>query len=271
MQLGGFSADAADVEARLVRQIGSLPGIDSVDVLGTEPPDGTPRYTTVTVELDAARDDVLDAAERIPEIARSIGWPDPITLAEPAAVGGFDDVSTQSLWSLDVFPSDMDAATTRATMEDLLDAAEVEGVVGLTVIDGWPYASLLEPGDVDSRFDELRQTSLFSGGGSYHLLAEQPSLQFTEVAGLTSPELIHELVAITRDYPHAEVLLEGPDWPKLYIARVSDAEAATIDQRLRDPALAQGLNPSLGALPFQVTSVGADGSGYLEGEVGSAG
>jgi hypothetical protein len=41
----------------------------------------------------------------------------------------------------------------------LLDAADVDGVVGLAFVEGWPYAALLEPDRIADRFDALMEGS----------------------------------------------------------------------------------------------------------------
>lgn len=269
-------APPADPEAYLKAELAELPGVASVDIGGMEPADENPRYTTVTIEPDADRDDVLATAEQVPGIAAGIDWADPITLTadapEPADAdaeadaGG--DVFVEPWWSFEVTP-ETDAATSRATVSGLLDAAEVEGVVGLAFVEGWPYAALLEPDRLADRFDALMETPLFAQGGSFALRSEQPLLRFTYLEGQTPPRLVDELIAIVGDHPHAEVLLEGPQWPKLYVARVSTAEAEAIAARLADPALLAGLDDGAAPIGWQVTSLDTDGPGYWEGEVGA--
>lgn len=267
-------APPADPEAYLKAELAELPGVASVDIGGMEPADENPRYTTVTIEPDADRDDVLATAEQVPGIAAGIDWADPITLTADApepADGDADaggDVFVEPWWSFEVTP-ETDAATSRATVSGLLDAAEVEGVVGLAFVEGWPYAALLEPDRVADRFDALMETPLFAQGGSFALRSEQPLLRFTYLEGQTPPRLVDELIAIVGDHPHAEVLLEGPQWPKLYVARVSTAEAEAIAARLADPALLAGLDDGAAPIGWQVTSLDTDGPGYWEGEVGA--
>ena len=266
-------APPTDPEAYLKAELAKLPGVASVDIGGMEPADENPRYTTVTIEPDAERDDVLATAEQVPGIAAGIDWADPITITadapEPATgdaeAGG--DVFVEPWWSFEVTPG-TDAATSRATVGGLLDAAEVEGVVGLAFVEGWPYAALLEPDRVADRFDALMETPLFAQGGSFALRSEQPLLRFTYVEGQTPPGLLDELIAIVGEYPHAEVLLEGPQWPKLYVARVSTAEAEAIAARLADPALLAGVDDGGAPIGWQITSLDTDGPGYWEGEVG---
>jgi hypothetical protein len=265
----------ADPEAYLKAELAELPGVASVDIGGPEPADENPRYTTVTIATDADRDDVLATAEQVPALAADVGWTDPITLTADAPDApdspegtGEGDVFVEPWWSFEVTP-ETDAATSRATVSGLLDAAEVEGVVGLAFIEGWPYAALLEPDRVGDRFDALMETPLFAQGGSFALRSEQPLLRFTYVEGATPPGLVDELIAIVGDVPHAEVLLEGPQWPKLYVARVSTAEAESIAARLADPALLEGLEDGATPVGWQITSLDTDGPGYWEGEVGA--
>lgn len=266
-------APPADPEAHLKAELAKLPGVASVDIGGPEPADENPRYTTVTIATDADRDDVLVTAEQVPGLAAEIDWVDPITLTADApdapAGAGESDVFVEPWWSFEVTP-ETDAATSRATVSGLLDAAEIEGVVGLAFIEGWPYAALLEPDRIEDRFDALMETPLFAQGGSFALRAEQPLLRFTYVEGATPPRLVDELIAIVGELPHAEVLLEGPQWPKLYIARVSTAEAEAIAARLADPALLEGLDDGAPPIGWQITSLDTDGPGYWEGEVGAS-
>ncbi|MFE5672134.1 hypothetical protein ACFQ58_11075 [Agromyces sp. NPDC056523] len=260
----------ADPEAQLKADLAELPGVASVEIGGMEPADENPRYTTVTFDAGAERDDVLATAEQVPGIAAGLEWEDPITLTAdaPESSAAAEATFVEPWWSFEITP-ETDAATARGTVGGLLDAAEVDGVVGLAFIDGWPYAALLEPDRVAERFDALMETALFAQGGSFALRSEQPLLRFSHLEGVTSRNLIDELVAITTEYPHAEVLLEGPQHPKLYIARVTTAEAETIAGRLVDPDLREGVEPGDGALPWQITSPDGDGSGFWEGEVGA--
>jgi hypothetical protein len=263
-------------EAAMEARIEELDGVASVDIGGMEPRDENPRYTTLTVDGEADAETVLAASDGVADLAAELQWEDPITMRAdpPGTAAGEDDAaagtpaSADPWWSLEVHPT-ADAAATRDTLAALLGAAEVDGVVGLSVVDGWPFAALLEPDRVAARFDELRATALFERGGTFSLRSEQPWLKFTHVEGGTSPRLIDELVAISEEYPHSEVLLEGPRFPKLYIARVRTAEAEAIAARLADPALRDGVDPEAGAIPWQVTSPDGDGTGYWEGEVGS--
>lgn len=261
----------ADPEAQLKAELSELPGVASVEIGGMEPADENPRYTTVTIESDADRDDVLATAERVPEIATGLDWADPITLTadapESTAGSASADAFVEPWWTFEI-TAETDAATSRATVGGLLDAAEVEGVVGLAFVDGWPYAALLEPDRVADRFEALMETPLFAQGGSFALRSDQPLLRFAHIEGITSPNLIDELIAIAGEYPHAEVLLEGPQWPKLYIARVTTAEAEAIAARLADPAMLEGVDEGTGALAWQITSPDTAGPGYWEGTVG---
>jgi hypothetical protein len=260
----------ADPEAQLKADLAELPGVTSVEIGGMEPADENPRYTTVTFDAGAERDDVLATAEQVPGIAAGLEWEDPITLTAtaPESSAAAEAAFVEPWWSFEI-TTETDAATSRATVSGLLDAAEVEGVVGLAFIDGWPYAALLEPDRVADRFDALMETPLFAQGGSFALRSEQPLLRFSHIEGLTSRNLIDELVRLTVEYPHAEVLLEGPQHPKLYIARVSTAEAEAIAQRLTAPELRDGVDPGSGALSWQITSPDGDGSGFWEGDVGA--
>ncbi|MEI5582546.1 MULTISPECIES: hypothetical protein [unclassified Agromyces] len=270
----GPATPRTDVEREEALEAGieELDGVASVDIGGMEPRDEHPRYTTVTVDGEADAETVLAASDGVADLAARMRWEDPITMrADPPGAATADagaPASADPWWSLEVHPT-TDAAATRAMLAALLEAARVDGVVGLSVVDGWPYAALLEPDRVADRFDELRDTSLFARGGTFSLRSEQPWLKFTHVEGGTSPRLIEELVAISEAYPHSEVLLEAPRFPRLYVARVTTAEAEGIAVRLADPSLRDGVDPEAGPIAWQVTSPDGDGTGYWEGEVGS--
>ncbi|MGR0220831.1 hypothetical protein [Agromyces sp. ZXT2-6] len=256
-------------EEALHDRIAELDGVASVDIGGMEPRDENPRYTTVTVEADAGPKTVLSASDAIAVLADDLDWEDPITMrADPPAAAADTPAAADPWWSLAVHPT-TDVAVTRGALAGLLAAAEVDGVVGLSFVEGWPYAALLEPDRVAERFDELRATPLFEAGGTFTLRAEAPWLKFTYVDGVTSTTLIEELAALSEDYPNSEVLLEGPQWPKLYVARVTTAQAEEIAARLADPSLLEGVEPGAGAIPWQITSPDTDGPGFWEGEVGS--
>lgn len=256
-------------EAALQSGIEELDGVASVDIGGMEPRDENPRYTTVDIEPDAAPKTVLTTSDAIALLAEDLEWEDPITMrADPPAETAGAAASADPWWSLEVHPTD-DVAVTRGALAGLLAATEVEGVVGLSFVDGWPYAALLEPDRVAERFEQLRATPLFERGGTFTLRAEQPWLKFTYVEGATSTNLIEELAALSEEYPHSELLLEGPGAPRLFVARVTTAEAEAIAERLADPALVAGVEAGAGAIPWQITSPDADGPGYWEGEVGS--
>lgn len=259
----------AEREAALRAGIAELDAVASVDIGGMEPRDENPRYTTVDIEPDAAAKTVLTTSDAIALLAEDLEWEDPITMrADPPDGTTSATASADPWWSIEVHPTE-DVAVTRGALAGLLAATEVEGVVGLSFVGGWPYAALLEPGRVAERFEELRATPLFERGGTFTLRADQPWLKFTYVEGMTSTNLIDELAALSEEYPHSEVLLEGPGAPRLFVARVTTAEAEAIAARLADPALVAGVDADAGTIPWQITSTDADGPGYWEGVVGS--
>ena len=266
----------AEREAALQEGIAELDGVASVDIGGMEPRDENPRYTTVDLAPDAAPKTVLATSDAIALLADHLEWEDPITMRADPPAGAVGDqgaaagaaTSADPWWSLEVHPT-ADAAVTRGALAGLLAATEVEGVVGLSFVDGWPYAALLEPDRVAERFEELRSTPLFERGGTFTLRADQPWLKFTYVEGLTSPNLIDELAALSEEYPHSELLLEGPGAPRVFVARVTTAEAEAIAERLADPSLVAGTEAGAGAIPWQITSTDPAGPGYREGEVGA--
>jgi hypothetical protein len=96
-------------------------------------------------------------------------------------------------------------------------------------------------------------------------------LQIVHVPTRSSDESIDAIIQLAIDYPDAEILLQattaGPQWPTLYIARLTPEQVTAIQARLLDPALADADIEGY-PMPFILTSVGADGPVYTEGNFG---
>jgi hypothetical protein len=216
----------------------------------------------VRLDADADRAAVLDVATQLREAATA---PLTVSLRQASSLPPPDgDMSPLDAWSFDLTP-DGDLGSLAA----LLDAAAVPGVAELSVIQGWPSVTIVGIDAFSAAFDELSREPLFADGGSYRMSSTDEHLRIEHVAERTTPEGVHEVIALARDYPHAEVLLEGSptSTPTLYVARLTPEEVAAIDARLRDPGLAD-VDVQGYAVPFVLGSTGADGVVYTSGTFG---
>nr|WP_314841813.1 hypothetical protein [uncultured Microbacterium sp.] len=179
------------------------------------------------------------------------------------------EVSPPFAWQIDVTPADRNAFDER--LREILDCADVPGTTGISVIDGWPSATVDDVELFVAVFDRLSSTPLFERGGTYTLQSLDEHLRVVHVADRTSDAAIHEIIGIARDYPDAEVLLEaptaGPQHPTLYISRLTPPQVLEVDARLRDPALADADIDGL-PLEFVLGSLGEQGVTYVSGTFG---
>ena len=254
------STDTSSTE-HLRKKLAQLPGVDAV--VGGE--------TGLTVEMpaDASRTDIVATAEETHALATEARFPAEIWITRIG--GGYNpdlDVTTQPPWTFPVYPGEIEP--TLATVTGVLDVEEIAGTSGLTVIDGWPYVTIADITEFASVFDAVSATSLFASGGTYSTGSDH--LQIVHVPTRTSAEAIHAIVDIAVNHPTAEVLLQattaGPQWPQLYVARLSTDEAAAIDARLRSPALAD-TDPDGHPQRFQLSVIGPDGPVYTLGTFGN--
>ncbi len=242
----------------------AVPGIADVEMLG--------QSAIAHAAAEAPDDVVLAAVEELAAIGTKYQWKGSITLARANAepVDPALDVTPRTPWSVEVYPTGI-SDSLRNRLLGILALEKLDGVVNVAIVDGWPYVTLASIDTFAATFRTLTSTPMFAGGGTVSL-PDEGHLRIVWVPARTSLHAIDEIVSIAVDYPGAEVLLEsataGPQWPTLYIAKLSAEEAAAIDARLLDPALADADVEGYG-LPFILTTVGAEGPVYLDGNLGS--
>ena len=224
---------------------------------------------TIEVAAGITRGDILAMAEEAHALATERHFLEDIWITRMGA--GFDaesDTSTPPPWTFQVYPGEIE--TTLATVAGVLDVEEIAGTSGFSIIDGWPYVTIANVTEFSSIFDAVSATSLFAGGGTYSTNSDH--LQIVHVPTRTSAEAVHAIADIAIDYPNAEVLLQattaGPQWPKLYVARLSTEEAAAIEARLLSPELAD-TDPDGLPQRFQLSVVGPEGPVYTLGTLGN--
>lgn len=260
--------------AEVVALLEEVAGVVDVEQFG-EPIPGEPGAGELTgsigidVAVAASGDEVLAAAASIAQIATDVGWEGNMSLSREN-LKPYDaerDVSVPAAWTLEVVPA---TARVADDLAQLLLLEKLDDTASLTVIDGWPYVSLSSIDTFAQTFSTVVANPLFVDGGTVSL-ASDDRLRIVWVPTRTSLAAVEAIVAISRDYPGAEVLLEamtaGPQWPTLYIARVSEHEAAAIEARLLDPALADADVDGYG-LPFILRSIGEGGPTYRDGNFG---
>lgn len=213
----------------------------------------------VVVALDAADDDVLSLASDLHAAAAS----------EETRVVLSRDGALPARWSLQVFPAD--EAEMTADLEGMLRAESMPELVSYSVIDGWPYVTIEDIERFGGVFDELSARPEFADGATYTLLSGAERLRIVHVPSRTTAEAVHGIIDIARRLPDAEVLLEaptaGPQWPTLYVSRLSPEQVETLAAELRDPSWA---GADVDGLPveFVLGTVGPDGTTYTTGTLG---
>lgn len=277
----GTRSGSADSAERLRLAVETAhPGIAAISPLSLAGSEGTPDASsqlTVVVEASADDDAVLEVAADLPGFADEAAWPGRVDLQR--AGGGYEgDMRVSAPWRITVVPSSAevgssseDAPSTEDVLVDVLALEDVEGVQSTVVQDGWRYVGV---SDLD-RFDGVVRTAsalpTFAGGASYDLGGEEPRLTIVDVPSRVSDGFIAEVVSIAVDHPTAEVLLQAttyePQWPTLYVARLSPEEQTALDVRLRDAAL-QHADPDGFPLPFVLSSIGQTGRTDVTGNVG---
>lgn len=248
--------------AEVVALLEEIPGVVTVEEYGDS-------STSIAMATDSPDDEVVAAAASVTEIATDVAWPGTMSLSREN-LDPYDeelDAGIKAPWTITVFPA-RDGALNE--LGQLLLLEKLDAAASFTVIDYWPHVSL---GSIDSfaeAFREIAANPLFADGGTVSLSGDD-RLRIVWVPKRTTLSAVDAIIAISRDYPGAEVLLEateeGPQWPTLYVARVSDDEAAAIEARLLDPSLADADVDGYG-LPFILRSIGHDGPTYREGNFG---
>lgn len=152
----------------------------------------------------------------------------------------------------------------------LLSAEGINATAVVSVATGWPYVRFPDGEAFASGFTHTTQLEPFRAGATYSI-AEGDHLRIVYIPARTSTHALDEIIAIATDYPEAEVLLEapvvGPQWPTLYIARLTSEEALEIAARLREPTLADADREGY-PVDFVLTTIGSDGPVYTTGTLG---
>lgn len=249
--------------AEVVALMEAVPGVADVELLG--------QAAVAHVALETPDDVVVLAAEQLGAIGVEYEWAGDIVLARenPGAYDPESDTTRRPPWSVEVYPTEV-TDELRNRLLATLALEKIDGVVNSTILDGWPHVTLASMDTFAAEFRALVATPMFENGGTVSLDSED-HLRIVWVPTRTALHAIDEIIAIAAEYPAAEVLLEattaGPQWPTLYIARLTADEAAAIQQRLLDPALADADVDGY-ELPFILTSIGPDGPVYLDGNFG---
>jgi len=156
-------------------------------------------------------------------------------------------------------------------LADVLAAAAVPGAMGISNETGWPSAVAATLDDVEPLIVALSQTRLFSDGGTFTVPSVDEHFRLVYVPERTSMDGVREMVAIARDYPDAEILLEapttGPQHPTFYVSRLTADQVATLDARLRSPQLASASADGI-PLEYVLGSTGEQGTTYVTGTFG---
>ncbi|GAA4192823.1 hypothetical protein GCM10022219_13690 [Microbacterium oryzae] len=218
---------------------------------------------SVTVTVDASEEASRALAHELREAAEREEMRLVLTRADDLPGG------SRGPWSVQVFPSgeeELDAA-----LEGLQLAAALPDVRSFSVIDGWRYVAIADIDRFVEVFDELSARSAFAAGATYRLDAGEDRLRIVHVPSRTTDEAVHGVVEISRRLPSAEVLLEaptaGPQWPTLYVSRLSAEEVGPLAAELRGPDWADA---DVDGLPveFVLGTVGAEGATYTTGTLG---
>jgi len=244
-----------------------LPGVVDVTTSGTSEMGGS---VAVIMGTTASRDDVADAGAAVGDAATDLEWHGDITLAREN-LKPFDveqDISLPAPWTLLVFP--VPAEPVEDTLRDLVEIEEMGGTAAITVTNGWPSVGIETIEDFPTLFEQISQTELFADGGDYSLV-NSDHLRIVHIPKRTTDEAVLEIVDIATAYPDAEVLLEaataGPQWPTLYIARLTSDEASALDARLRDPKLSTADQEGY-PVDYALTAIGDQGAVYTTGTLG---
>jgi hypothetical protein len=254
----------------LLGELAGLSGVVDASVFGDGQPDEF-RSIVVTVAEQASDDTVVAAAEQAADLAESARWPGELDVTREQ-VDAFDeaaDMPNPAPWSLTVYPDETDTAG--PVLRGLLEVERMPGVASVSVSDGWPSVTVDDPAVFPAVFDQVSVAALFDEGGTFRTAGDDDHLRIVSVPERTSTSAVHAIIDIAGQYPSAEVLLEattyGPQWPELYIARLSAEEAASVQTRLLDPALATADIDGF-AVPFILTTTTTTGPQYLTGNLG---
>jgi hypothetical protein len=230
----------------------------------------------ITVAADAATGDVTALAARVRgalsdaqrENSEDEVVPPEVTLRadDPDAVALDPEVSPAPKWQFTVRPGESDDA-----LAGILEAAAVPGARGISVDSGWPSAVAATLSDVEPLIRDLSSTSLFADGGTFTVPSLDEPFRLVYVPSSITMDGVHEIVAVAREYPDAEVLLKaptsGPQQPTFYVAGLTSEEATQLEGRLSAPSLS-GVGVNGIPIEFVLTSRTEQGTNSLTGTFG---
>lgn len=245
---------------------------DSFDALCAEPLtiscDRTAESTLVVIDADTSDADITAFAHALDAATDTSSGPVSLEARSADAVVLDPEVTPPFSWRIDL--ADVAPTDLASVLQDILVAAGTPGAVGVSLESGWGAVTIQRIGAFEEIFDTLSQ-SVFVDGATYTLQSLDERLRVVHLPNRTSAEAIHEIIAIARDYPHAEVLLEamtsGPQSPTFYVARLSPEEQQEIAARLREPKLADADVDGY-PLEFVLGSIGEQGVTYVSGTFG---
>lgn len=226
---------------------------------------------TVVVDVEAGDGEVLQAAREAAALVTAAGWTGELDMEREWL--GLDDPDDElpaiPAWRLRIAPEDPEVVAAR--LDDLLRVERWEPVLATTVLDDWPSMIIRDLDGFLPAFERAAELDLYAEGGTFSLLGEG-RLGVVWVPHRYTRELVEAVVQLAAELPDAELLVQAttaePQWPKLYIARLTAEQAAMIEARLRDPALADvGVDGV--PVPFQLGVLGPDGTTHLEGDIGA--
>lgn len=172
-------------------------------------------------------------------------------------------------WTLTVYPGSLEEA--QSGLADRLAVENVAGARGIDKFSGWPFVTIDDITQFADAFAAVSTLPMFEAGGTYTLFSVEERLRIVHTPRWVTDELIGELVAISSEYPAAEVLLEAPpggaEVPSLYISGLTPDEVTAIATRLS--AFAYGSGEGVTIL-YTLGSIGGDGVTYTNGVLGEA-
>lgn len=232
-----------------------------VKTCGTDP---VPAGITITDAAAAA--DVLAFADEVQE-AIADGTNELTLHADAPDAPRIDpEVSPEPKWQYTLRPGGRTDG-----LADILAAAAVPGALGISADEGWPSAVAATLDDVEPLIVALSQTRLFSDGGTFTVPSTDEHFRVVYVPSRTSMDGVRAMIAIARDYPDAEILLEaptiGPQHPTFYVSRLTAEQVSAVDARLRDPQLATASADGI-PLEYVLGSTGEQGTTYVTGTFG---
>lgn len=234
--------------------------------------EGGDGWLVLTIGDQADEHETLDIARRLHDEAAAANLGSGATLKrESTTVAQLDpEVQTPMRWELTVYPGEI--SQIELTLTDIV-AAAIPGTLGISVDGGgWPSVKVIDLSSFDEVFQTVSSTELFEAGGTYTLFALEERLRIVHVPGRTADVAIQEVIDLARSYPAAEVLLEaptaGPQYPTLYVARLTPEEVIEVDARLRDQRLADADVDGY-PLEFVLGTTGAEGVTYTGGTFGN--